>query len=282
MSKVLLNIDLPFLLSDFYVEKIDNPITGEKSSNIFGKVIINGVVYNIDYCSFSDLWWVNPRPSKLFYEIIYNNYFYNSIIPEQFGYESREIDGIRRSKKAILNWDDIENNSNIINKNNLLEIGCSSGEFLFEAKKRSWKNVVGIEVDSIMVDLAKEKGINIIEGFFEEQNFGKNTFDLIFADNVIEHVFYPLKTLKKFNSIQNYGDKLILRLPETEHFGPRLKLIDHTFHFTRKSIEKILRMSGYIVEKILYSGKFYGSKYSINKKQRIINMTVISTKGKID
>ena len=41
----------------------------------------------------------------------------------------------------------------------------------------------------------------------------------------------------KFNSIQNYGDKLILRLPETEHFGPRLKLIDHTFHFTRKSLE---------------------------------------------
>ena len=109
MSKVLLNIDLPFLPSDFDVEDIDNPITGEKSSNIFGKVIINGVEYNIDYCSFSDLWWVNPRPSKLFYEIIYNNYFYNSIIPEQFGYESREIDGIRRSKKAILNWDDIEN-----------------------------------------------------------------------------------------------------------------------------------------------------------------------------
>ena len=153
----------------------------------------------------------------------------------------------------------------------ILEVGCATG-FLLEKLKNSYScvdeigvdpspvsidkakrlglNVVGIEVDSIMVDLAKKKGINIIEGFFEEQNFGENTFDLIFADNVIEHVFYPLKTLKKFNSIQNFGDKLILRLPETEHFGPRLKLIDHTFHFTRKSIEKILRMSGYKVEKI--------------------------------
>jgi len=278
MSKVLLNIDLPFLPSDFDVEEIDNPITGEKSSNIFGKVIINGVVYNIDYCSFSDLWWVNPRPNKIFYEIIYNNYFYNSPIPDQFGYKSREIDGSRRSKKAILNWDDIENNSIITNKHSLLEIGCSSGEFLFEAKNRGWKNVLGIEIDSVMLKLAEKKGISIKDGFFEEQNFGKNTFDLIFADNVIEHVFYPLKTLKKCNSIQNVGDKLILRLPETEQFGPRLKLIDHTYHFTRKSIEKLLKMSGYNVEKILYSGTFYGSNYSISHKQRIINMTVISIK----
>ena len=43
MSKVLLNIDLPFLPSDFDVEEINNPITGEISGDIFGKVIINGV-----------------------------------------------------------------------------------------------------------------------------------------------------------------------------------------------------------------------------------------------
>ena len=48
-----------------------------------------------------------------------------------------------------------------------------------------------------MVNLAEKKGISIKEGFFEEQNFGENTFNLIFSDNVIEHVFYPLITLKK-------------------------------------------------------------------------------------
>ena len=45
------------LLEDKYPKSLGE-IKGEITSNIFGKVIINGVEYNIYYCLFSDLCWI--------------------------------------------------------------------------------------------------------------------------------------------------------------------------------------------------------------------------------
>jgi SAM-dependent methyltransferase len=161
----------------------------------------------------------------------------------------------------------------------LLEIGCASGEFLSEAGSRGWKFTAGVEIDSKMVDTGRKSGINIYEGFFEELDFNDEKFNMIFADNVIEHVMSPLNTLKKCNALQNTGDILALRLPDTQLYGPTLKLIDHTFHFTQRSITSILELAGYKTEKIFYSGTFYGTGYPEKSNNKILNMTVIARKS---
>ena len=279
MVKLLLDIDIPLMPCDFGLVEVPNPLTGKISGNIFGMIRVNGVSYYLDYSEESDIWWVNPRPEMEFYEALYTKCFYNSPIPEQFGYAGYETDQDRRKDKAVLNWRDIENSINITNKNKLLEIGCASGEFLIEAGNRGgWSDLYGVEIDEGMVETARKSGVNIFSGFFEEIDFSGKRFDLIFADNVIEHVMSPLDTLKKCNSMQIKGDLLILRLPDTQPSGPRLKLIDHTFHFTRKSISEILGLAGYKTENIIYSGTFYGTGYPDNPDDKILNMTVFARK----
>lgn len=275
----ILSLELPLIPSDLKFETVANPINNRFSEKIYGAIAVNGNRWTVVSDPETDLWWVSPRPEAKFYEILYTKLFYSSPIPEQFGYATLETDGTRRTEKAAKNWDDIETHIAIKTKNRLLEIGCGPGEFLLEAQKRGWKTVVGNELEESSAKLAREKGIAIDTGYFE--NFtspdGQN-FDMLFADNVIEHTMNPLEFLQKAYSVTNSGGLLVLRLPDTQDFGPTLKLIDHTFHFTRKSIKSIVEKAGYQVETIFYSGTFKGTLYDQDNRQRIENMTVIARK----
>ncbi len=276
----LLHLALPLIPSNLKLEAVPNPINGSHPHQFLGKIEVNANEWTIDYDSVSDLWWVNPRPEPLFYEILYTKLFYSSPLSEQFGYPTLEIDGLRRTEKATKNWDDIERDIHISNKESLLEIGCGSGEFLLEALRRGWKSVEGNELERTSADLAIAKGLKIDTGFFESFVSTNNQgFDLVFADNVIEHTMNPLEFLKKGFELTNKEGLLVLRLPDTQAFGPTLKLIDHTFHFTRKSIKTIVEMAGYEVKTIFYSGTYKGSKFEIDNRQRIENMTVIGVKN---
>lgn len=277
-DNLLLTLELPLIPMDLKLEKVLNPINNSEGI-YYGDILLNKHLWTIKYDSKIDLWWVNPRPEPLFYEILYGKLFYSSPIPEQFGYATLETENARRAEKAIKNWDDIEKNIDILTKNNLLEIGCGTGEFLVEAKNRGWKNSIGNELELNVASLAFEKGFEINTGFFENIDAQKYvSFDLIFADNVIEHTMNPLVFLEKAYELLHENGLLILRLPDTQPFGPTLKLIDHTFHFTRKSIALFLEKAGFSIEKIFHSGTFKGLKFENNQEQRIENMTVIARK----
>lgn len=277
-NNVLLRMELPLIPTSLKLVEVVEPINFNNGI-YFGTILVNQHEWHIKYDSDLDLWWVNKRPEPLFYEILYGKLFYSSPLPEQFGYVSLETDNSRRAEKAVKNWDDIEKSIEIINKSNLLEIGCGTGEFLVESKKRGWKNSIGNELELSAAKLSEDKGFEINTGFFENIEANKYpSFDLIFADNVIEHTMNPLIFLRKSFELLQIEGLLILRLPDTQPFGPTLKLIDHTFHFSRKSISFFLIKAGFKIEKIFYSGTFKGQNYENDNNQRIENMTVIARK----
>jgi 2-polyprenyl-3-methyl-5-hydroxy-6-metoxy-1,4-benzoquinol methylase len=151
---------------------------------------------------------------------------------------------------------------------------------MVEAQKRGFEIVIGNELEQSCAAIAEKRGFEIYKGFFENFELKNSAlFDFIFADNVIEHAMNPILFLEKAYSILEENGLLVLRLPDTQDFGPTLKLIDHTYHFTRKSITAFVEKVGFKVEKIFYSGTFQGSKYAIDPKQRIENMTVVARKS---
>ncbi|MDX2191408.1 MAG: methyltransferase domain-containing protein [Bacteroidota bacterium] len=276
---VLINLSLPLIPSNLNLVKVPNLIEVNAKTNTFGKIQVNDNEWYLSHDPVNDFWWVNPRPEPKFYEILYTKLFYSSPISEQFGYASLEIDGTRRTEKAKKNWSDIYEHISIKNKGRLFEIGCGSGEFLLEAKNQGWHYVEGNELELQSAKLAIDKGLNIDTGFFENYQLNKKPlFDMLFADNVIEHTMNPILFLEKCNQILTKNGLLVLRLPDTQSFGPTLKLIDHTYHFTRKSIELFLNKAGFGNTIIFYSGTYKGSKFEMDPKQRIENMTVISHK----
>lgn len=275
----LVDLQLPQIPATINFEHVPSPISDELSTNVFGHIKINEHTWTIVYHPSDDIWWVHPRPDGTFYEALYTKLFYNSPIPEQFGYATLETDGIRRTQKAIKNWDDIQPYLPNVSTHRLLEIGCGSGEFLIEAQKRGWKITHGNELEAASAQLAIAKGLTIDTGFFEHYSAPDNgPYHLIFADNVIEHTMDPKNFLRKIYTLLSPNGRLILRLPDTQPYGPTLKLIDHTFHFTRNSMRKILELTGFKVVDIFHSGTFYGSKYQLNPNQKIENMTVVAVK----
>lgn len=277
-KNILLKMELPLIPAKMEYDNIQNPLNNSEGE-YFGTIQVNNHEWTVFYDKISDLWWVNPRPQADFYEILYGKLFYSSPLPEQFGYASLETDNMRRAEKAIKNWDDIEKNINLKSKNRILEIGCGTGEFLLEAKNRKWNFLMGNELEKSAAEIASHKGFKMHTGFFEAMSAkDEANFDLIFADNVIEHTMNPLVFLQKaFELMANQG-LLVLRLPDTQSFGPTLKLIDHTFHFSRKSIAMFVEKAGFKVETIFYSGTFKGTHFEQDNTQRIENMTLIGRK----
>ncbi len=272
MISVLLDINLPWELSPSLLQNISCLICG-KEGQILSSIIVNGIKLNIRKCNEDELMWLSPRPDSAFYTEMYEKYFYNSTYPDQYGYGNL-TDENRRKEKAKLNWDDIENESPIkFNKTSFLEIGSATGEMLEEATYREWQSVWGNELNGQAARRCQELGYNVFEG---DYNYIKTDirFELIFADNVIEHLMDPLDFVYKMSDLLIPQGMLCLRLPNTPDVGPRLKLIDHTYHFNPKSFELLLSKTDLKLTKVMESGLFHGIDGNTIK-----NMTVFCLKN---
>ena len=92
----------------------------------------------------------------------------------------------------------------------VLDIGCSYGEFLVHFGQGS----VGVSIEKEEVAYAQQKGIDIRYGNIESEEFVLDEqFDVIFANNIFEHLYSPhyfLCTIKKY---LKPGGTLILGVP---------------------------------------------------------------------
>jgi len=265
----LLDIQIPWEVRAGTLEEVPCLLCGGKGIPV-GSVVINAVESAVRRCAQDGLMWLSPRPDNAFYDELYGKHFYSSVCPEQYGY-AQVHEEERRREKAKKNWDDIERAApRALHRTGFLEIGCSTGEMLDEAVKRGWQTVVGNELSAVAADRCAQKGHRVIQGDYSLIEIS-SPFDLIFADNVIEHLKDPLSFARKMSSLLAKDGILCLRLPNTPREGPRLKLIDHTFHFNPTSLGALLLKGGLEVEKVIDSGVYRGTE-----GKTILNMTVFS------
>ena len=79
----------------------------------------------------------------------------------------------------------------------LLEIGCARGVFGDLAQKSGYK-VTGMEINTYACEYAKEKfNLNIEQATIEAVDFEPESFDIIVAFDVIEHLIDPELLIKK-------------------------------------------------------------------------------------
>jgi len=74
----------------------------------------------------------------------------------------------------------------------LLDIGCSAGFFLYEARNKGW-DVYGVEPSEWASGYAKEKlGLDkVFRGVFRDAGYPDNYFDAIVLNDTIEHLSDP-------------------------------------------------------------------------------------------
>lgn len=151
----------------------------------------------------------------------------------------------------------------------MLEIGCASGSFLHHMANKGWK-VQGIEFSEKAALEAQKLGYFVHVGPLENAPKPEEKFNLFVGWMVLEHLHEPVKSLKKMSEWAAPGARLALSVPNARSVefrlfkgnGFALQLPTHLYHFTPETIEKVLFVGGWRVDRIFHQrtlSNFIGS-----------------------
>jgi len=139
----------------------------------------------------------------------------------------------------------------------VLDVGCSSGGFLFQLNKSfpGAYQVLGTDVNGPPLDYAESRSIPVIRGNFLEQDFGAKKFDAVTLWAVLEHLSAPKAFLDKAWSLLKPDGCCFVLVPNMESLaarliGARYRYIypQHLNYFTRETIGKLLHPKWALVE----------------------------------
>jgi|TARA_B100002003_G_C14113357_1_gene535481 methionine biosynthesis protein MetW len=107
----------------------------------------------------------------------------------------------------------------------LLDVGCGVGTIAVEIQKRGF-DVHGIDFSSVAIEKSRKKGINAVMCNLDEGGipFDDNSFDIVWAGDIVEHVFDPIFLLKEILRVVKNQGKILITTPNDVHLFRRLYL----------------------------------------------------------
>ncbi|MBK5276436.1 MAG: class I SAM-dependent methyltransferase [Desulfuromonadales bacterium] len=100
----------------------------------------------------------------------------------------------------------------------LLEVGCGNGNMLKLMRELGWE-VEGLEYDPKCKKLVEILGLRCSLGDIREQQYPSESFNAIYAGNVIEHVFDPVSFVKECSRVLKTGGYFVVLTPNAASFG---------------------------------------------------------------
>ena len=188
----------------------------------------------------------------------YSDYGFK-ILMEEAGRSFGSSEG--RPKEQI-EW--LKNHGALIKGNSLMDVGCYEGEFLAQLPDNILKLGVDIDLPAIERGQLKfnNKNIEFFHGDFETFQFSGSKPDTITMFHVLEHLPRPVDVLKKLHSVSQSTTNLVVEVPILENsltndicgfFGAH-----HTTHFSKKSLENCLQMSGWELKEAFEHPEYNG------------------------
>jgi 2-polyprenyl-3-methyl-5-hydroxy-6-metoxy-1,4-benzoquinol methylase len=136
----------------------------------------------------------------------------------------------------------------------VLDIGCLTGFFLDSIKKIGDIDCYGIEPSKWAVEICNNKGLKVVQGYFENYDYPNNYFDVITLFDCIEHVKKPFQLLEKVNKILKKDGIIVISTPNIESvfhkiFKKNFWFIEamHLFYFSPKTIKMALEKHNFSV-----------------------------------
>ncbi len=173
--------------------------------------------------------------------------------------------------------------------NRLLDVGCSTGEFLDYAKTHEWE-VIGCELAEHTARIAHERfGCEVRISAFKDAGFETGYFDVVTMWDVIEHLFDPTAALKEVWRVLRPGGLLVLNTPNYNSLsrlllGKKWEGLNpprHLFVFSPATLRMLVDVSGGRVVAMravdinpldIISGTIKRKKYGFNSRVRNIGV----------
>ena len=188
------------------------------------------------------------------------------------------------------NFFSVLGNLNIDIDSKILDIGCGTGNFLFQLKELNFKDLMGI--DPYLEREIHDKNLKILKKSIEQLPNDQN-FNLILFSHSFEHVEKPFETLTKVKNNLSKNGICIIRTPVKSnyiwnHYGVNWVHIDAPRHFfihTPKSMDILLKKTGFELQKVIYDStesQFLGSEqYKQDIPLKAVNSYFINPKKSI-
>lgn len=107
----------------------------------------------------------------------------------------------------------------------VLDLGCGSGEISASLKSLGY-NVKGLDFSSSAIAIAKQSGLDCqVADLDEGIPFGDQQFDVVWAGDVIEHVFDPISVLSEAKRVLGHSGVLLATIPYDLSWKTRIRTL---------------------------------------------------------
>ena len=142
--------------------------------------------------------------------------------------------------------------SSISKGNNILDIGCATGQLLNEFNQQNW-NCTGIEPDAeARIFASKEYGLNVL-GIEDIDSLKDHSFHIISMWHVLEHVANLTERMVQLKRLITSDGYLFIALPNIESWDANhykeywagLDVPRHLYHFSKSDVKLLFEKNGF-------------------------------------
>ncbi|MGI8788470.1 MAG: class I SAM-dependent methyltransferase [Pyrinomonadaceae bacterium] len=134
----------------------------------------------------------------------------------------------------------------------ILDVGCGTGGNLEMLQK--FGAAEGVDVSDDALEFCQSKGLNVHKGLAEKLPFADETFDVVTALDVVEHLDNDVAGLREMNRVLKTGGETLIFVPAFMWlWGVQDDVSNHRIRYTKKQIVERLDEAGFEIERATYA-----------------------------
>jgi SAM-dependent methyltransferase len=134
----------------------------------------------------------------------------------------------------------------------ILDVGCGTGGNLEMLEK--FGAAEGVDVSDDALEFCKSKGLNVHKGLAEKLPFADESFDIVTALDVVEHLDDDIVGLKEMQRVLKKNGKTLIFVPAFMWlWGVQDDVSNHRIRYTKRQIVERLEKAGFTVERSTYA-----------------------------
>jgi SAM-dependent methyltransferase len=134
----------------------------------------------------------------------------------------------------------------------ILDVGCGTGGNLEMLAK--FGAAEGVDVSDDALEFCKRKGLKAHKGLAESLPFDDESFDVVTALDVVEHLDDDVAGLNEMYRVLRRGGKTLIFVPAFMWlWGVQDDVSNHRIRYTKKQIAERLQQAGFEIERATYA-----------------------------
>jgi len=146
----------------------------------------------------------------------------------------------------------IQNPKSKIQNPKILDVGCGTGANL--QMLAHFGEAEGVDISEDALEFCRRKGLKVQKGLAETLPFDEETYDVVTALDVIEHLDDDIAGLKEMFRVLKTGGKALIFVPAFMWlWGVQDDVSNHRIRYTKKQIVERLETAGFTVVRATYA-----------------------------